>query len=129
VLADVSFREKNYAVKKARVAVEIPDPPSKELGAFIRRIRNERNLSQNDLADLINIRAPQVSRIENGGNVQVEQYERVARALGFRNAFEMFQAPGDPLLRRFLRYWPLLDEGARKDMVRRARAIHEADEG
>lgn len=104
-----------------------PRPHSKALGGHVRALRQVRGITQIALAKEAGLRNAQLSKLETGGNVEVEQYELVARALKFRNALEMFRAPTDTAMRKLLRYWPLLDESARTDLAQQAKATIDAD--
>jgi transcriptional regulator with XRE-family HTH domain len=101
--------------------------PPVSLGAFIRHLLAERGIDHASVAEKAGLRRAQMSKLVNGGSVLAEQYEAVAVALGFKNALEMFQAH-DVSMRRILRYWPLLDDKARKDVLRLVRAKIEATE-
>lgn len=102
---------------------------SKELGAFARLCRERKGLTQAHVAELAGMRGPQVSLLETGANVEVQFYERVARALGFRHSLEMFTAGGDEKTRRLLRLWKALpDEEARDEALTLMRDVIVADE-
>lgn len=111
-------------VAKARNRSE----PVRALGRWVRTVREAKGLTQREVADRAEMRYVQLSLLENGRNVEVEQYDRVAKALGFRDALEMLRAPGDPIMRRLMRYWPLLDDGARRDVLAQVKAMIDADE-
>lgn len=102
--------------------------PARQLGRWVRTVREAKGLTQRVVAEKARLRYVQLSLLEQGKNVQVEQYQRVAIALGFRDALEMFRAPGDPILRRLLRYWNLLDESARRDVLAQVKASIEWEE-
>lgn len=95
------------------------------LGAWVRQVRESKGLTQPDIAEMTGIHKTQLSRLENGANIEAEQYERIAQALGFKNALELFRTPGDPLMRTLQRYWPDLDEPTRRALVKRAREAFE----
>jgi transcriptional regulator with XRE-family HTH domain len=103
--------------------------PAVSLGRCVRLHRTAKKLNQIQLARKAGMSNNQLSLLEKGKNVEVEQYQRVARALEFRDALDMFRAATDPLMRRVWRYWPLLDEAARKDVLRQVRKTIEADVG
>jgi transcriptional regulator with XRE-family HTH domain len=98
------------------------------LGEWVRTVRRARKMTQRAVEAKTGLRHEQVSRLENGANVEVEQYERIAHAMGFRNALEMFRAPSDPIMRRLTRYWQLLDDGARRDVLAQVKGMIDADE-
>lgn len=102
--------------------------PSVAMGQAVRTIRKAKKIRLADLSEATGLHISQLSNIENGKNVEVRHYEAIAKALGFRNALELFRAPGDPVMRRLWRYWPLLDEDARKDVLLRVKATIDADE-
>lgn len=94
-------------------------PSSAALGRAVRSIRESRNISATELAKMTGLHKSQISKIEKGENVEVKQYESIARALNFRHALEMFRAGPDPQTRQLLRYWARLseDEAARRDVL------------
>ncbi len=56
---------------------------SKNLGFFIKRLREDRNLTQNDFAKLLKTSQSAVARIENGGqNMTTDELNRISVALG-----------------------------------------------
>lgn len=102
---------------------------SRELGAYVRRCRERKNLTQTQIAELADMRGPQVSLLETGANVEIQFYERVARALGFRHSLEMFTSGGDEKTRKLLRLWRALpDEEARNEVLALTRDVIVADE-
>lgn len=102
---------------------------SRELGAYVKQCRERKGLTQADVAKTANMRGPQVSLLETGANVEVQFYERVARALGFRHALEMFTAGADDQMRKMLRLWRALpDDSARNDALGLMRDLIVADE-
>lgn len=109
--------------RKRREKLRVP-----ELGHWVRTIRKAKSQTLEAVGAMAGIEKSQLSRIENGANVEVEQYEAIARALGFKNALEMFRAPGDPIMRRLQRYWPLLDDAAKKDVLQLVKGTIDADE-
>ena len=56
---------------------------SKNLGFFIKRLREDRNLTQTDFAKILKTSQSAVARIENGGqNMTTEELNRISHALG-----------------------------------------------
>lgn len=93
--------------------------PSKAIGAAIKALREDKNLTQKEVAEKVGTHFSQISLIENGANVESQWYERLAGAMGFRNALEMLASGGDDLTRKLLRLWKRLpDEEARKDVLK-----------
>ena len=94
--------------------------PVKAIGQFVREIRERSDVSQIALATKAGLRNELLSRLEKGENVEIIQYERVAKALGFRGgALEMFRTGNDRLLRDMLKFWRALpDDEARTDALR-----------
>jgi transcriptional regulator with XRE-family HTH domain len=90
-------------------------------------VRQAQNLKQTDVAERAGIENALVSRLERGENVYLSQYDKVARALGFRNVLELFRTEPDPVMRRLTKFWPLLDESARRDVLKQVRAMIDAD--
>ena len=107
---------------KPRQKLEVP-----ELGRWVRTVRQYRKRSQKQVAEATGIDKAQISRIEAGWNCEVEQYEAIARALHYRSALDMFRSPGDPIMRRVQRYWPLLDAAARRDVLEQVKASIDAE--
>jgi len=101
-----------------------PKVTSKAIGGVVRIVREARGLTQKDLGALIPTDGGQISRLENGANVEVKLYELIARALKFRNALEMFRAGADAETKQLLRYWAALqdDHAGRRDVLEVARA-------
>lgn len=98
------------------------------LGEFVRLTRERKGLTQIAVATAADMRNTQVSLLETGANVEVQFYERIAQALGFRGSLEMFQSGGDDLTRRMLKLWKALpDDEARKDVLRLMRQQIVAD--
>lgn len=86
------------------------DGPYATLGHVVRDLRKARGWTQEEMAvqpkaDLSNT---QISKIETGQNVEIELYDRCAKALGFRSLLEMFRSGGDPETRKLLRLWKSL---------------------
>lgn len=95
-----------------------------ELGGYVRSVREARELKQADLARKAEMRGAQLSLLENGANVEIQFYEKVARAMGFRGALEMFTSGADRSTRKLLRLWKALpDDAARKDALSAIEAI------
>lgn len=102
--------------------------PVIEIGEHIRALRKSRDLNQRQLAEMLGTHFSQVSLIENGANVEAQWYERIAVALKFKNALEMFAAGSDDLTRRMLRLWKRLpDDEARKEVLDSMRKTIAAD--
>lgn len=102
--------------------------PAVQLGHAIRKVREDRHLSQRELAAKIGSHFSQVSLIENGANVEVQWYERVARALGFKDSLELFNSGGDDLSRRMFRLWRRLpDDEARREVLKVMQRVIVAD--
>lgn len=85
-------------------------------------------MTATDVAIKAGMRNAQMSAVESGANVEVQFYERIAIALGYRGALEMFTSGGDPSTRKLLRLWRALpDEAARKDVLKLMRELIVAD--
>lgn len=93
--------------------------PFPRVGAFVKSVRVSRGLKAKDVAEKAAVENSLVSRLEKGENVYLEQYDKVARAMGFRGILEMFKFEPDPPTRRLLRYWADLrdDERARNEVL------------
>lgn len=103
--------------------------PYQPLGHFVRRLREQRGLSQGETAAKAEMRQAQLSLLESGENVEIRFYDKVARAIGFRGALDMFMSGGDEKTRRLLRFWRALpDEEARTDVLQLMRDQIVADE-
>jgi len=92
-----------------------------ELGQFIRTLREERRWTQIQLAKKAKMRNERVSEVENGSNARIEQYDKIARAFGYRGVLEMIMSGGDEMTAKLLRLWKRLptrpDDSARKDVL------------
>lgn len=56
---------------------------NKNLGFFIKKLREDRNLTQNDFAKILKTSQSAVARIENGGqNMTTDELNRISKALG-----------------------------------------------
>jgi transcriptional regulator with XRE-family HTH domain len=101
--------------------VEQPERPALALGKFLKRVRVDKGKTQRQIAHESGIPYPTVSLMEKGRNVEIMQYERFAKACGYRNALEMIRSGGDALTRRLLRLWAALgdDDQARRDVLDR----------
>lgn len=77
---------------------------SAALGAHVRALIADRQLTQDQVAAKAHLRPSLVSTLVRGGNVSVQYYERVAVALGFAHALDMLGAP-DKDTRALLRLW------------------------
>lgn len=54
-----------------------------EYGENIKRIRKQRNITQGELADMVNVKRETMSRIERGTRYpSLQLLERIAKALG-----------------------------------------------
>lgn len=95
-----------------------PDRPTLALGRQVKNMRTAAKLTTRTLADMAGMRQPQVSLLETGHNVEARQYTLIARALGFRDALELFRASdADPLRRHLDRGWALLDTAQKKRVL------------
>lgn len=103
--------------------------PYSALGEYVRRVRSHRGLNQGELAVKAKMRPAQLSGLENGANVEIKFYDRVARAMDYRGALEMFTSGGDEKTRKLLRLWRALpDEEARTEVLRLVQDVIVADE-
>lgn len=57
------------------------------IGEAIRAARKERNMTQDQLAELMGVKKAQVSRIENGNNLTIGTIVRAFKAMGVSTAF------------------------------------------
>ena len=58
---------------------------SNAFGAVLRQIRNEKGLTQDDLADRLGINSPYISRLESGQkHPSLEMIWKIAKALGIQ---------------------------------------------
>ena len=74
---------KKVAVKKDEPKTTNSTSSSKNLGFFIKRLREDRNLTQTDFAKLLKTSQSAVARIENGGqNMTTDELNRISVALG-----------------------------------------------
>lgn len=109
------------------VAVTICGVPKKpmpyaKLGAYVRSAREAKRMTATEVATKAGMRNAQMTAVESGANVEVQFYERIAIALGYRGALEMFTSGGDALTVKLLRLWRALpDDEARKDALRSIR--------
>ena len=53
-----------------------------EMGEAIRKARQEKHLTQEELGERIGVKKAQISRIENGRNLTISTLSRVFKALG-----------------------------------------------
>ena len=89
-----------------------------DLGLFIRGLREAKGWSQIQLAKKAKMRNERISEVERGSNAQIEQYDKIARALGYRSVLEMIMSGGDLTTVKLLRLWKRLpDDTARKDVL------------
>ena len=58
-------------------------------GESIKKARQSKNLTQEELGALIGVKKSQVSRIENGNNITFATIAKVFRAMGISASFEM----------------------------------------
>lgn len=98
--------------KKAKAATVAPlsrrQRPTPDLGRAFRTAREAQGLSQAAVAKKAGFLVARVSRMELGHSVESVVFARVAIALGYRSAVEVFRAH-DPLTTRFLRTWSAMD--------------------
>ena len=59
------------------------------LGEAIRRAREERHLTQEQLGEMIGVKKSQVSRMENGGNLSISTIARVFKAMNISAHFSL----------------------------------------
>lgn len=57
------------------------------IGEAIKQARKEKNLTQEQLGELMGVKRAQVSRIENGHNLTIETIIRAFKAMGVPTAF------------------------------------------
>lgn len=93
--------------------------PTADLGHQVRTMRKAAGVTHEKLAAKAKMRAPQISLLETGHNVESRQYTAIAKALGYRGALELFRATdGDPLKAQLDRAWLLLDDTQKKRTLR-----------
>ena len=93
--------------------------PTADLGFQVRTMRKAHGLTHEVLATKAKMRAPQISLLETGHNVESRQYTAIAKALGYRGALELFRADDtDPKRRQMDRAWLLLDDGQKARALR-----------
>jgi transcriptional regulator with XRE-family HTH domain len=114
----------------ATVGVTISGVPKKkrpyaELGAFVKAVREHRQMTASAVADKAGMRKAQVTLLEKGANVEIQFYDRMAVAMGFRGgALDMFTAVDDRATQTLLRLWRALpDDVARKDALNAVKKI------
>jgi transcriptional regulator with XRE-family HTH domain len=106
------------AAKKKRSAKD--DPVSKDLGDLIRRHRGTRGLTQIELAAMAQMSNSQLSLVESGRNTEVRFAVQAANALGFKGIVDMVTTPpGDKVMPRLWKIWPLLSDQARRDVLQK----------
>jgi transcriptional regulator with XRE-family HTH domain len=87
------------------------------IGARIRQIREQQDLSQKDIEERIGLQRCYVSRVENGHTVpSLETVEKFATALGVP-LHQLFQAQDDLLPKSSLTSRPALGELAGEDTI------------
>lgn len=59
------------------------------MGEAIKKARQSKNMTQEELGALIGVKKSQVSRIENGNNITFATIAKVFRAMGISASFEM----------------------------------------
>lgn len=100
------------------VATRQPGPFA-QLGHYVKRARERSGLTQGEVAKRAQMRQAQLSALENGANVEIQFYDKAARALNFRGALDLFTSGGDAQTKKLLRYWRALpDDEARNDALR-----------
>ena len=93
--------------------------PTADLGFQVRTMRKAHGLTHEVLATKAKMRAPQISLLETGHNVESRQYTAIAKALGYRGALELFRADDtDPKRRQMDRAWLLLDDDQKARTLR-----------
>lgn len=108
--------------------VKKPTPFVSDLGVLVRAIRDARGWTQAELAIRADMRGERISDVEIGKNVRVEQFDKIAKAFGFRSTLEMFMSGGDDLTAKLLRLWKRIpDQEARMDVLRSMRDQIAAD--
>lgn len=93
--------------------------PTADLGHQVRTMRKAAGITHEKLAAKAKMRAPQISLLETGHNVESRQYTVIAKALGYRGALELFRATDtDPMKTHADRAWLLLDEAQKRRALR-----------
>ena len=59
------------------------------IGEAIKKARQSKNLTQEELGAMIGVKKSQVSRIEKGGNITFATMAKIFRAMGISASFEM----------------------------------------
>ena len=59
------------------------------IGEAIKKARQSKNLTQEDLGAMIGVKKSQVSRIEKGSNITFATMAKIFRAMGISASFEM----------------------------------------
>lgn len=89
-----------------------------DLGLFVRGLREAKGWTQIQLAKRAKMRNERISEVEKGSNARIEQYDKIARALGYRGVLEMIMSGGDATTAKLLRLWKRLpDAGAQRDVL------------
>lgn len=101
----------------------VPELSSQKIGHKIRDLREERGLSQKDLADKLNMTRSAISKVEHGTRkITLERLGRILEALGYEGELSIHPSSSktdlewgavpdiDPALRRRLRHARVLAE-------------------
>lgn len=99
--------------RKTKPAPRTTAKTCRDLGQQVRRIRQDKQITQKAIAAQVGMRAAQVSLLESGYNMETQFYARIARALGYRGALELFRAM-DPQTTALLRLWDAMDSRTRE---------------
>lgn len=111
-----------------RLVAEIESKRFGDVGLFVRRLRESKGWTQVQLAKRAKMRNERISEVENGSNARIEQYDKIARALGYRGVLEMIMSGGDELTAKLLRLWKRQpDDEARRDVLKLMREQIVAD--
>lgn len=64
------------------------------IGEAIKKARQSKNLTQEELGAMIGVKKSQVSRIEKGGNITFATVAKIFRAMGISASFEIYDISG-----------------------------------
>lgn len=125
------MQARNFAISEAAPEMlergaMLPHPYGMKLR--IKELREERGMTQKDLASAVNTTHVSISRIENGGSEALIKLERIAEALGVEVVDLLSDEPRSKALRDIEAIFRALPSDMQDSLVSAAQALQRAVE-
>jgi transcriptional regulator with XRE-family HTH domain len=106
-----------HTAKPGRL-IKLPARPLRDVGRQLTIAREMAGLTQREVATRAKMRQAQVSRAEQGFNMEAKFYAKIALVLGYEGVMDLLHAV-DPPTRKLLRIWNMADDAKRGELLRK----------